>query len=212
MFCLTLVNTRAQESETISRTIFKLSPQHFTNNSLKAGVERFNRNHSGSIAIFVTGMLENDGNSFDRNGYDGLAGELQLRKYISPMQLYTSKKDRVYRQGIYGAAYVQGGSYSGEFSDQYSYFDPNTGMFITQLNYDYDENIGNWGFGFTIGYQTTLWQVLFLETFMGGGIQFSDIIQTGKTPGPSSFDDSGINDPDYKGILPKFGILIGIGL
>ncbi len=64
MFCLSIANSRAQESETISRTIFKLSPQHFTQNSLKAGVERFNRHHSGSIAIFITGMIQNDENTF----------------------------------------------------------------------------------------------------------------------------------------------------
>ena len=212
IFCLSIANSRAQESEPLSRTIFKLSPQHFINNSLKAGVERFNRNHSGSIAIFVTGMLQNEENTFGGNSYNGLAGELQFRKYVSPMKAYTTKNNKVYHRGIYGSAYLQGGSYSGQFTGQYSTFDPNTGRPVTQWSYHYNENIGNWGLGFTIGYQRTLWQVLFLEAFVGGGIQFSDRIVSGQTPDPTYFDYTGITDPGYKGILPKFGIQIGIGL
>jgi len=55
ILCLSARTTLAQESETASRTIFKLSPQHFIDNSLKAGVERFNSNHSGSVAVFLPG-------------------------------------------------------------------------------------------------------------------------------------------------------------
>ena len=213
LLCFPLSLTFAQEIVPISRTVFKLSPQHFTHNALKAGLERFNNNHTSSFAIFITGRLDNnEDNYFDREGYNGLAGEFQLRKYISPMKQHTSKKNNVYNQGVYGAAYVQGGSYSGKFAEQYMTFDPVTGGYVQTTQYDYKENIGNWGLGFTIGYQKTLWQVVFLEAFIGGGIQFADRTTSGTNPGGSYYGYDGITDPGYKGILPKIGIMIGIGL
>jgi hypothetical protein len=204
--------TFAQETETISRTIFKLSPQHFIHNSLKAGIERFNTTHSGSFAFFATGRLENADNAFLPEGYDGLAGEIQFRKYISPMKLRTSRKNNTYHQGIYGAAYLQGGSYSGGFSDEYSFYDPNTGQYVTQYNYSFKESVTNYGFGFALGYQKTVWQVVFLEAFVGGGIQFSQRTISGNKPEQGFFGYSGIADPGFEGILPKIGLHIGIGL
>jgi hypothetical protein len=200
------------DAEEFSRTVFKLSPQHFTQNSLKGGVEHFNKHHSASVAVFITGRMEKNEDSFYGDGYDGLAGELQVRKYISPMTTITSRGDRVYQRGIYGAVYVQGGTYSGDFKSEYSYYDPNTGAFVTGAQYDYEEHTGNWGGGFTIGYQQTLWQVVFVEAFIGGGLQFSDRITTGMVPDQSYFYYDSIWNPYYRGILPKFGLNIGIGL
>lgn len=202
----------AQEEEPLSRTIFKLSPQHFIDNSLKVGVERFNTDHSGSFAIFLTGRLENNRESlYELQGYSGAAGEVQFRKYISPMKLRTSRKNNTYHQGVYGAAYIQGGAYSGGFEDEYSVYDPNSGSYVP-MHYEYTERITNGGFGFTIGYQKTLWQVIFLEAFIGGGVQFSDVNISGNKPEDSFYYYSGISDPAYKGILPKIGLHIGIGL
>lgn len=214
-FCIPAFIVSGQETDTpepLARTIFKLSPQHFVQNSLKAGVERFNPNHSASLAFYVTGMIEHNNYLYEEGGYSGLAGELQLRKYISPMKIVTSRRGKTYHQGIYGAAYVQGGSYSGDFQDQYGYWDPNTGMYVQQVNYAYKDRVWNWGLGFTIGYQKTLWQVLFMEAFVGGGIQFSDRNRTGTTPAFYNDNDYGISSPGYKGILPKIGVQIGIGL
>jgi len=203
----------AQETEPLSRSVFKMSPQHFTQNALKAGLERFNKTHSASLSLFVTARLDNNENTADNwEGYDGLAGELQIRKYISPMKARMSKKGNSYHQGVYGAAYVQGGSYSGEFSGEYTTFDPNTGMYTNHVLYNYSESIGNWGLGFTIGYQKTLWQVVFMEAFIGGGVQFSDPISMGMEPDQSPYQYIGITHPAYKGILPKIGVNIGIGL
>lgn len=210
IFCYSAIH--AQETETLSRTILKLSPQHFTDNSFKAGVERFHKAHSTSFAFFITAKLENDEDGFDQYGYNGLAGEFQFRKYVSPMKIITSKRNKSFHQGIYGAAYVQGGSYSGDFNGYYFTRDPITGTYGTQSYYDYKESTGNWGGGFTIGYQRTLWEVIFLEAFLGGGIQFSDRILSGKTPPPSYFADEAITDPAYKGIMPKIGLTVGLGL
>jgi hypothetical protein len=201
-----------QDSETISRTIFKLSPQHFTENSLKGGVEQFNKSHSASVAVFITGRMEKNEDSFYGDGYDGLAGELQLRKYISPMKAVVLRNNKVYHRGIYGGVYVQGGSYSGDFRREYVYYNSTTGSMVSEVQYDYEDHVGNWGGGITIGYQQTFWQVIFLEAFIGGGLQFSDRIITGKLPNTPDFSYNDISDPYYRGILPKIGLNIGMGL
>jgi len=210
--CFAASITFAQDEQPLSRTVFKLSPQHFIHNSLKAGIERFNADHSGSFAVFITGRMENNREYiYDREGYNGMAGEVQFRKYISPMKLRTSRKNNTFHQGIYGAAYIQGGTYSGGFEDNYSVYDPNTGTYA-QTYYRYTERITNGGVGFTIGYQKTLWQVIFLEAFVGGGVQFSDINISGNRPEDPFYYYSGITDPSYRGILPKIGLHIGIAL
>lgn len=209
--CLSAGVAVAQESEVISRTIFKLSPQHFTESSLKGGIEHFNKAHSVSVVVFITGRMEKNEDSYYGDGYDGLAGELQLRRYISPMKAVTLKNNKVYHRGIYGAVYVQGGSYSGDFKREYSYYDLN-GVMVNEVYYDYEDHIGNWGGGITIGYQQTLLQVIFVEVFVGGGLQFSDRITTGKLPATPDYSFYDYKDPYYRGILPKIGFNIGIGL
>lgn len=214
LLALSFSNIFAQEVEPtpLSRTVFKLSPQHFVHNSLKAGIERFNADHSGSFAFFVTGRLENNEESFYREGYNGLAGELQFRKYISPMSRRVSKKGNSFHQGVYAAGYLQGGAYAGRFRSEYGYYDPNTGTYVTHISYDYDERIINGGIGFTMGYQKTLWQVVFVEGFIGGGIQFAERSVSGNQADNTYDYYAGIVDPGYKGILPKIGLNIGIGL
>lgn len=201
-----------EAAEPPSRTVFKLSPQHFTVSSLKAGIERFNPHYSGSFSIMITGRLEKEKDPFDNTGYNGLGAELQFRKYISPMKARTSKAGNHFHQGVYGALYLQGGFFNSSYSDSYDSYDPNTGA-PTQIWYQYEQNISNGGLGFTIGYQKTVWQVVFLEAFIGGGIQFAGEEVTGYKPSPVMFDTSGgITDPAYEGIMPKIGVNIGIGL
>lgn len=202
----------AQEVASPSRTVFKLSPQHFIDNSLKVGVERFKRERSGSFAVFLTGMIDNDQfstYSFDE-GYDGIALEFQLRKYISAMKPTTSRQGKTFHQGVYGAAYAQGGYYEGASKGETYQYDPVTGN-STPVYYNYVHRITNGGFGFTIGYQKTLWEVVFLEAFIGGGIQFSGNEVSGIKV-DNYFNGDGITDPAYRGILPKIGLNIGIGL
>ena len=47
LVCGTVCLAQDPAAEPLSRTVFKLSPQHFTINALKAGVERFNKKPHG---------------------------------------------------------------------------------------------------------------------------------------------------------------------
>jgi hypothetical protein len=198
-----------------SRSVFKISPQHFTQRQLKAGFERFNRSYSRSFSFYLNGLMD----WYEEPGYDeghsGLGAELQYRKYLAPLAARTTKKGNTYYRGIYFSGYLQGAHYSGTQSGIYYDYDPDTGT-NTGKPYDYKEDIGNWGFGFTFGFQQTLWSKIFFEVYVGGGLQFADQNASGVVPDDPYyyyfFDPSGITALDYQGIMPKIGLQIGIGL
>lgn len=89
-----------------SRSIFKISPQHFTQRQLKVGFERFNRSYSRSLSFYLNGLLD----WYEDYGYDeghsGLGAEFQYRKYLLPLTARTTKKGNKYYRGIYFSGYL----------------------------------------------------------------------------------------------------------
>jgi hypothetical protein len=201
--------THAQEkinqdnfSSPISRTIFKISPQHFVDNTLKIGIERFNKAHSKSLE-FSMGVRADNKSVYATEGFIGLAGEFQYRLYVNPLRELTSQKNKKYSQGIYLAGFIQGASYS---SDRVYQPDQFTRVI-------YSEHTGNWAGGFTIGWQRVFWNSLFLDIYCGGGMQWSDVIHMGSVPRYAYYDDSSeVLSPGYQGIIPKLGVKLGLGL
>jgi hypothetical protein len=187
----------AQEEPMPARSVFKVSPLHFFQNTMKVGLERFNKDHSGSFLIAIGGKMGRDEGSSNVSSYQGFSGELQLRKYVKPMQRNNTD---AYYHGVFGALYAQGGSFSGE---------------ATKDGYRTKEHIGNYGGGFMIGYQKTLWDVIFLEGYVGGGVQFADRVVKERDPASTSVFDveySGVLHPAFQGIMPKIGFTIGLAL
>jgi hypothetical protein len=185
---------------TFPRSLIKLSPFQLFNNTLELGIETFNPKLSKSFQ--ATLGFKSGASEFD----DGQGGSIELafRKYVLPMELRV-RKSREFYQGIYYSLYV-GGSYFEGKSSSYGYFDPNNGVWS---NSSYSATIKSISPGFTIGLQKTLWKVLVLDVYIGGGIKFSESQYTGTNYYPSY---NGILDPGYDGIYPKFGGKIGVGL
>ena len=203
----------AQQHVDLRRTAFKTSPQHFANHQLKIGIERFNASLNKSVVFYLYGTVQNNSEnmSFDRLGYSGLGGEAQFRRYLSPMTEKFTRLGKSFYQGIYLAGFVQGGHYSRD--QRYRQYYSQGGTQVVE-EYELKKNVGNWAAGFTLGIQRTLWNIVFLEAYVGGGAQFSDVI-TFAIPQQHYYyypDDTGISSPDYQGILPKIGFQIGVGL
>jgi hypothetical protein len=192
--------TDTQASFKMPRALIKLSPLQLFNNTLELGIERFNPAYSRSLQLtlgFKSGSSEFD------DGQGGSA-ELAFRKYVLPMELRV-RKSREFYQGIYYSLFV-GGSYFQGTSSNYGYYDPNTGMWN---NSTYKATIRSISPGFTIGLQKTMWKVLVLDVFIGGGIKFAESNYSGTNYYPTY---NGILDPGYDGIYPKFGGKIAVGL
>lgn len=199
-----------------SRTVFKLSPFHFTQNTLKVGIEAFSEDRTKSLNIYagVRTSTENTSDLYTTDrGYDGVLGELQYKKYVSPLKEYTSRKNRTYVQGIYAGVFVQGGAYSGNRHYVEYNFDPVTQV-ATNVEYRYKEDAWNAAIGFTLGAQRVFWNLLFVDVYIGGGLQIADGTKTGPVPqgNPYYYYHNTSYDPPYEGIIPKIGIQIGMGL
>ncbi len=206
------------ENDPTPSALFKAVPQNFIDNTLKIGTEIFNKSRSKSISIFAYGRF--DGNTsnepiyYGDKLYNGFGGEAQYRKYLSPLKQYTTRRNKNYLQGIYVGGYVQGASYLDKGDRIYTNYDfinrQQTSAIVTV-----HESIKNWGTGFTIGLQRTLWSVLFIDVYIGGGIQWSDVTRT-ITPGNVVNNSNGYYGwffaPGYQGIMPKFGVQLGIPL
>lgn len=207
-----------QPSLPLPKALFKVAPQNFIENTLKIGSEIFNKKRTKSYSLYVYGRFDSNNSSqpyyYGDDFYKGLGTEFQYRKYLTPLQNYTTRKGKTYMQGIYVSGYVQAASYKNEGEFIYYSYDQSTGQ-QNIYTVDVEESIKNWGTGFTIGVHRTLWNVLFIDAYVGGGIQWSDEIRASNT-NLGNYNNytsySGITDPAYQGVMPKFGLQLGIAL
>lgn len=180
----------------LPRTFLKISPLQFVANTLELGIEAFNPTYSKSFN-FSFGFRSGSNDYYDGNG---ASVELAYRKYAAPMK-YRVRGNRESYQGIYYSFFVRGEYFKGEDEDYYSGF-PET----------YMQEIFSIAPGFTIGFQKTLWQIIMLDAYVGGGVKFSDVQYLTTSPPVDYEPYYGILDPGYSGIFPKIGVKIGIGL
>lgn len=222
LLCSLAAFGQSETGLTPPRALFKVSPQHFTINTLKIGTEIFDKNRTKSYSIFVYGRFDSNRDDYYYGGgfYRGLGGEFQYRKYISPMKSYTTKRNKNYLRGVYAGGYVQGASYSNDLDYIQRSYDYNTGQF-TDRDVNIEQSIANWGTGFVIGFQRTFWEVLYLDVYAGGGIQWADVVTVDRSEPASTtptnyytptyyITDSSISSPSYQGIMPKFGFTLGV--
>lgn len=218
MLVLTSICVLAQSEPelTAPRALFKVAPQNFAINTLKIGTEVFNKSRTKSYSLYVFGRFDSNNGSgpyyYGDDFYKGLGGEFQYRKYISPMKSYSTRRNKNYLQGIYVSGYLQAATFKNEGDFIYYNYDPNTGQ---QISYSVrvEENVKNWGTGFTLGIHRTLWSVLSIDAYIGGGVQWSDLDKRYDPSIPMRYYSySGITSPTYQGIMPKFGIQLGVAL
>ncbi|MBX2897463.1 MAG: hypothetical protein KF763_18620 [Cyclobacteriaceae bacterium] len=220
LLCIVSVPAICQDDEALSapRALFKTVPQSFMIKTLKVGVEVFNESRTKSYSLYVSGRLDGNNGSpvfyYDDDFYQGVGAEFQYRKYLNGFTPWKTRRDREYVQGVYIGGYVTGGTFSnkGEFTTHQRNF--NTGQ-ITSTAYYLEDYILNYGAGFTIGYHRTFWKVLFFDAYVGGGAQLSKIDRNYDLSRPEEYyvtSYQGIASPGYQGIMPKFGIAVGIAL
>lgn len=163
--------------------------------TFELGIENFNSTYSRSFNL--SAGLRTGSNDYEK----GLGGGLELayRKYASPMK-FRSRNSRESYQGIYYSLFAKGEYFKGE--------DP----YYSSASDNYSEKISSVRVGFTIGFRKTLWQIIILDIYAGGGYRYSDVQTTGYYNQSSYGPQYDIFDPGYSGIYPKTDVKIGIGL
>lgn len=191
-------NAPGAEDVKMPKALIKLSPLQLFSNTLELGIETFNSNYSKSFQGTVG--FRSGSNEFDKG--KGLSADVAFRKYVLPMEL-RSRKGRDFYQGIYYSVFLAGSYFEAEQTS--TWWDVNG----TPTTTGFTVEIKSISPGFTIGLQKTIWKVLTLDAFIGGGIKFSESHYSGTNYTPYY---QGIWDPGYDGIYPKFGAKIGVGL
>lgn len=183
------------DNQKLPRASIKITPLHFFSSTFQFGTEIFNTSYSRSFNLDI-GLKSS---SFSYDEAFGFTTEVGFRKYVKPMT-YQEGKRKGFHQGIYYNFYLQGGYFEGEgYYDFFFDFNPE----------DINVTIVSISPGFYIGLQRTLWEVMFLDVYVGGGYRASNIDYT---LSPSQEIDYDITEPGYKGIYPRLGLKLGIGL
>ena len=191
-----------------SRSIFKFSPQHIIHyNNLKLGVERFNSAYSNSWVIFMNGIYHSDKKNNSSNYHKSAGAELQYRKYLRALKIYTSKTGKEYYRGIYAMVCAQAAWHDQSYKSISYYRDPVTTEIIT-AHTDYRTENRNAAFTMAFGVQKVLGKGILLDGFAGGGIQFSELSYSNS----DWFACQGMLGPTHEGFLLKIGLHIGLGL
>lgn len=194
---------QAQELKPLpSRSIIKFSPQHLADNTMKLGIEHFNSDYSQSWVGYVAGKWSTEKQSHSHDYFRGLGAELQYRKYIQPMKIYTSKKSTTYHRGIYTMIGVQG----------FYHRESVTGEIKGSSDFDYNIDTGTMAFTIAFGIQQVWWNKILIDAFAGGGTQFSNTTHSGQLYPSGVVTSHARIDPGHQGFLPKIGLHIGLAL
>jgi hypothetical protein len=212
---MTVAFGQTELTEKPIRYIFKTSPQHLVVNVLKVGCEIVNQSGTGSYQVMLHAIANNKNETYWSSSipYNGFGTELMFKKYLYPLQTITTRKGRQFSQGIYLGGFIQGGIYSGDFEgtdSDYSWDETSQTYVRTESDYDYSTKAKNVAAGFTIGFHRVYWKVLSLDAFIGAGYQAGHQKITGTRSEWAEFYD--FKKPHFYGVLPKFGLNLGLVL
>lgn len=208
IFAITLTTCFAASAQSdnekqfiLPKAVFKISPQHFFNSTFQFGTELFNGTWSRSANIDVG--IRSGSQSY--NDVKGFSTEIGYRKYVKPMTLRTRKSSRQFYQGVYYNFFVSGSYFSG-YQDGYRYDSSGAPVYNNPK-----VTFKSYGAGFYMGLQKTLWEVVFMDVYVGGGIKVTETNRS-RQIGNFYYDDDNFSEPGFEGIYPKIGVKFGIGL
>ena len=200
----------AQPEDKLPRNTFQFSPQHLLITTLHAGVEHFSVSRKVSYSLSLYGRK--DLSASVNEGYNGLGAEGLIKRYVLPMKAITTRHQHVYHRGLYLGGLIYGMAFSG--SQRYYYSTIGGGTYFGNFN-NYKIRGGNWGAGFTMGYQIAFWEKLFFDLYVGGAVQWArSSFSGGALPNTAIADiySTYITDPPYVGVTPRCGVKVGVGI
>lgn len=173
------------------RALIKVAPLLFFTQTFELSIEGMTPNFTRAVQL---SFGYRSGQPGFKEGTGG-TGTIAYRKYARPMNKSLVKRPDI-KQGIYYSLFLK-----------YDYF-KGTEEYLNQAAGDV--TIRSMSPGFTLGIQRTMFEVMFVDFYLGGGIRFPTI-EYGYTDHPDE-DHYDIFSPAYKGIYPTMGIRFGIGL
>ena len=227
---LVVGQTKSKPEEKPKLNIFKFYPIQLGKSTLKVGLETFNKTRNSSWVInagLIYEYTDNPSTYYSSsssipqpiqgnfNSQKGFNIEIEKRFYVPYLKDYKKpKNDNANRYGFYISPYLQIESQSQKFQNNYY----NTFDTIKQAPLNPAVLVESSGSskifavtpGFTIGTQTSLWDVAYLDLFLGAGLRILDNNPTVNFH-PYNYS-SNSNSYNTRGIVPKIGFAVGIKL
>jgi hypothetical protein len=225
--CLSL-NAQTKSIESRPFGTLKFYPLGLVTNSLQLGTEQFNKENNRSL-VAILGLRYRKGNrnnifSSSNQGYNNWKGAsllLERRIYIPKFKFrnHLQKPDQLFGSGVYVAPYLKA---------DYNVNDVDFTVFKNEVQGGVNKNtyvntVGKINYfsgtgGINIGYQVTLFQYLYLDMFLGGGLRILNKNDKTKDTivGNNGFYESYYNNGAIEtfvtreGVVPNGGISIGV--
>ena len=167
-----------------ANALIKNSPFHFFDGTFHLSYEKsLSSNKSINISA---GFHLRDNNNYSDNQNIGWIGELQLRRYLLHKVDNKSKLN-----GFFVAPYVKGGYFSVEEENYY---------YDEDIEYSTTKEIKSFQGGVLMGYQIVFSDIVALEFFLGGGMQYAD----------SDYHVDIYQVKGYTGVVPRIGFNVGV--
>lgn len=197
-------------ADTRKKTILKISPFHFFDNSFCLAGEFFlSPIYKNSLLVTVVGSFQDQVQKSDK----GFSIEFGGRYYPIGFNADTSIWYRNQSSGFYMGYGAQFGM--NEYKTNQSFYDYNN--LVGSKTIDYTQTRKSmWVTPYIcFGYQLTIFEAFFLDIFVGGGVKLNQVDKS-TFPNMAGFDLENEQNPNifnryYKGILPKLGFTIGMG-
>lgn len=207
----------------------KFYPFGLVTNSLQLGFEKFNNEKSRSMnVVFGIRYKKSDGyNQLDPTGnayqnftnWIGASVLLERRIYIPKLKskFIDENPEKPFKYGVYLAPFLKLDYNQNDFDNSfYSYNNVNG-----QSNYQLIRNKGKVDYfggtaGLNIGYQFTLFQHLYIDTYLGGGLRLlsknQNLERQLQQIGFLYNDANGaiLEFVDKAGVVPNAGITVGV--
>lgn len=186
-----------------AKNIVKIQPFQFIDNTFFLGYEAFNNDFTKSFNIGLGFITSNVQGSEEV----GFKYEAQYRIYVNGFKKYVPKRSETpYNRGIYAGIYFSG--VRSEETTEFSFFEPIQQVLEFRDN---TRTVSAFNPGITIGLQRTIWENLYLDFYIGGGVRFANVTDSDEFFPQSDFDIDDVYDREYSGVFPKVGMSIGLG-
>ena len=199
---LILLPAFADAQKKVERNVLSISPFEFFTQTFQLGYERM-MNEDNNGLVINAGLTAS--NLYDDKQM-GVKGDVQYRFYFKKNNI---EDDRATRIMIFTGPYL---AYKyldrevREYDYDYANLDPNSPVYIQPIEWIRKSQINSVGAGVLFGLRLAMFDKVNIDTFIGGGVKFTDVNSNTKTKN-YVYD---VTDPEYSGVYPKAGFTVGI--
>lgn len=188
-----------------NQNALKFSPFALGNATFQVSYERFFSNRKSSLLIAPSVIIK-ETNDQSKTGWEMMS---QYRYFLThtrkdQQKTFLGVHNYGFYTGVYGLFFVSTEDY------QVNYWDNTDG---SQKNEMATKEVDAIEGGVLLGIQVDITPRILIDFFVGGGIRNTDVMDSFLDDNPPTdyyYNDYGVFDPEYKGVKPKLGLLIGI--